>query len=548
MSDSSFDAVSLGILWDRLISIGNEIEQTLARTSFSTIARESWDLASILFDARGRILTQGTYSMPTFTGTAPFTVQHMLARFPLESLREGDILFTNNSWFGTGHNFDVNVMRPAFRDGKLVGFAFSISHLPDIGGRGFSVQNASMYEEGLQIPVVKLVSQGKLNDELIELIRMNVRVSEQVIGDIMANVTATEIGCRKLLEFLEEYDLPDLQDLADAIIDHSRIAMRRAIAETPDGVYSSETRMEGEGHDAPITLRCRITVAGERLVVDYSGTDKPVPNALNVPVCYTRAFTAYALKVLLLPEIPNNAGSVEPIEVVTEPGTILDAQPPCATASRHLVGHNVPPAIYLAMAGALPHKVQASPAFTNILNIGGVNRDGQDFVTLFFTAGGLGGMQGLDGRSMTPAPSNMRVLPTEILESLTSMTVEYRRLRTDSGGAGEFRGGLGQVYRLRNTTDRPMTVAGLGRRYQFAAPGLHGGAAGALRVYRLNDEEVHPRGRYVLQPGDTIEVFDAGGGGYGDPAKRDPKAVAQDIRLGAVSAEAARHVYGVRPG
>ncbi len=540
---TTFDAVSLGILWDRLISIGNEIEQTLARTSFSTIARESWDLASILFDAQGRILTQGAYSMPTFTGTAPFTVGHMLARFPADTLQEGDILFTNNSWFGTGHAYDVNVMRPAFRNGRLVGYAFSISHLPDIGGRGFSVQNANMYEEGLQIPVVKLVSQGVLNSELMDLVRMNVRVPEQVVGDIMANVTATEIGCRKLVEFLDEYDLPDLEGLSDAIIDHSRAAMRRAIAATPDGVYATETRMEGEGTGSPITIRCRITVDGDRIVVDYSGTDKPVPNALNVPVCYTRAFTAYALKVLLLPEIPNNAGSVEPIEVVTEPNTILDALPPCATASRHLVGHNVPPAIYVTMAGALPTKVQANPAFTNILNIGGINRDGQDFVTLFFTAGGLGAMQGLDGRSMTPAPSNMRVLPTEILESLTSMTVEYRRLRTDSGGAGQYRGGLGQVYRLRNTTAGPMTVAGLGRRYEFAAQGLHGGKDGALREYRVNGEVVHPRGRYVLQPGDTIEVFDAGGGGYGDPALRDTAALAQDVLLGNVSAAAAARDY-----
>jgi len=537
----SLDAVSLGILWDRLISISNEIEQTLARTSFSTIVRESWDLASILFDARGRTLAQGNYSMPTFVGTGPQTLAHFLARFPPETLVEGDVLVTNNSWLGTGHNFDVNVARPAFRNGRLVGFALSISHLPDVGGRGFSALNTQMYEEGLMIPPSKLVRAGRINDELIDLIRMNVRTPEQVIGDIMANVTAAETGCRKLLEFLDEYRLDSLEELADAIIAQSEAAMRRQIAALPDGVYHGEVGMEGL--EAPITIRCRIEIKGDAVLIDFAGSDAEMPASFNVPFCYTRALAAYALKILLLPHVPNNVGSVNPIEVRAPEGSILNARPPLATAARHLVGHNVIPMIFQAMAEALPEGVMANPAYTNILNLTGRNRDGQDFATLFFTAGGLGAMSGLDGRPTTPFPSNMRVLSTEVLEDLTGLTVEYRHLRTDSGGPGSFRGGVGQVYRLRNTSGHPLSVVGLGRRNDFPALGLRGGKPGAKRVYRINDAEVFPRGRYLLKPGETVEVFDAGGGGYGDPARRDRVALAADVADGLVSAEAAARDY-----
>lgn len=543
MNTSRLDAVSLGILWDRLISISNELEQTLARTSFSTILRESWDLAIILFDARGRTLAQGAFSMPTFVGTAPETLKHMLRKFPAETLREGDVIITNNAWMGTGHNFDVCLMRPAFRDGALIGYVMSISHVPDVGGRGFSALNTQMYEEGLMIPPTRLVRAGTLNDELIDLIRMNVRVAEQVIGDIMANVTAVEAGSRRLVELLDEYGLPDMQELADAIIGQSEAAMRRQIRAMPDGVHHG--RLQLEGLEGPITIACRIEIAGGRLMVDFAGSDPQVAAAFNVPFCYTRALAAYAMKLLLLPKVPNNVGSVDPIEISAPPGSVVNATPPVATAARHLVGHNIIPMIFMAMADALPDAVMANPAFTNILNIQGRNRAGEEFATLFFTAGGHGAMQGMDGNSTTPLPSNMRVLATEVLENLTGLTIEHRRLRADSGGPGEWRGGLGQHYRLVNTTAAPLNVIGLGRRNEFPALGLKGGSPGAKRVYLLDGKEVFPRGRYVLQPGQAIEVLDAGGGGYGDPAGRSRDAVRADVANGFVSAEAARRDYGM---
>lgn len=540
----NLDAVSLGILWDRLISVTNEIVQTLVRTSFSSIARENYDLSCVLFDAKGRSIAQGTMSVPVFIGTAPQTMRHMLNAIPPDQLEPGDVILTNDIWMGTGHLWDLNVMRPAFRDGRIVGYALSISHLPDIGGRGFSAINLNMYEEGLQIPICKVIKAGKLNTELIELIRMNVRVSEQVIGDLMANITATEVGCRYMLEFMDEYGLDSLEPLADAIIEQSESAMRRAIADMPDGVYRN--RIQVEAFDEPVTLACAIHIKGNRLLVDFEGTGPSLPSAINVPMCYTRAMAAYSIKALVLPHVPNNAGSVTPIEVKAPHACILDAQPPSATGARFMIGHFVTPLVFGALAKAIPDKVQADPGMTCILNVIGKNPRGREFATLYFSAGGFGALKGLDGLSATPAPSNMMVMPTETWEVLTGIRIVSRRLRADSGGPGQFRGGLGQEIVLQNDTGHPLTVFAMGARTDYPALGVCGGQPGAARSYRLNGQIIHPKGRYQLKAGDQIEILEAGGGGYGPAKLRKPAQIAADIRLGFVTREAAIRDYGYR--
>lgn len=440
---SGVDPVNLGILWDRLISITNEIVQALVRTSFSSIARENYDLSCVLFDGKGRSLAQGTMSVPVFIGTAPHTIRHMLERFPPDALEPGDVILTNDIWMGTGHLWDVNVMRPAFRNGRIVGYAMSISHLPDIGGRGLSAVNADMYEEGLQIPVTKVVRAGKLNDELIEIIRKNVRVGDQVIGDIMANIAATEVGCRHLIEFMDEYGLAELDTLSDQIIGQSEKAMRKSIAAIPDGVYRNQ--LDVEAFEEDVTLACTVTVSGDRLKIDFDGTGPAFRAAINVPLCYTRAMAVYAIKALVLPSIPNNEGSVTPVEVTAPSGCILNALPPSATGARLLVGHFVVPLIFGALADVLPDLVQGDPGMMSVYNFVGKNREGRDFTTLFFSSGGFGALKGLDGTAATPAPSNMMVMPTETWETLTGFRIVSRSLCVDSGGPGQFRGGLGSV-------------------------------------------------------------------------------------------------------
>jgi N-methylhydantoinase B len=538
------DPVDLGILWDRLISVTNEIVQTLVRTSFSSVARDNYDLSCVLFDAKGRSIAQGTMSVPVFIGTAPQTMRHMMAAIPPDTLKPGDVVITNDIWMGTGHLWDVNVMKPAFRNGEIVGYAMSISHLPDIGGRGFSAINTSMYEEGLQIPIRRIINEGQLDTEFIDLIRRNVRVPDQVVGDIMANILAVEVGCRELVAMMDEYAIDDLGPLADAVIGQSTQAMRRAITAIPDGIYRNAIPVESLNET--ITLACTITVAGASVHVDFAGTSPSVGSAINVPMCYTRAMVAYSIKALILPEIPNNEGSVTPIDVAAPEGCILNAGPPCATGARFMVGHFVAPLIFGALAEALPHQAQGDPGMMGILNVVGQNAQGREFSTLFFSAGGFGALAGLDGVAATPAPSNMMVMPSETWETMTGMRVVSRRLRPDSGGAGQYRGGLGQEIVLQNATQHPITIFTMGVRTAFPALGVCGGGAGSLRLYQVNGETVRAQGRYVLEPGDRLELHDAGGGGYGDPAARAPAAIAEDIRLGYVTPAAAQRDYGYR--
>jgi N-methylhydantoinase B len=540
---TEFDAVSLKILWDRLVSIADEIVQSLVRTSFSINVREGYDLSCVLFDGRGRSLAQGTYSVPSFTGTAPQTLAHMLKRFPPETLKPGDILMTNDPWMGTGHLYDVNVMRPVFRGERIVGYTMSITHLPDIGGPGFSATPTEVYAEGLRMPVMKLAKAGRMNDELLELIAFNVRTPEETIGDLMANVTCNEVGGRALLEFMDEYGIDDLGALSEAINDQSARAMREEILKIPDGVYSNA--IDIEAIDDPIRLAATVTVAGERVTVDFAGTSGPVRGAINVPMCYTRAWSYYVVKCLTIPSMPNNEGAVRAIDVKAPDGCVLNCNPPWPTGGRHAVGHFIVPLLMGALAPALPDKAITDVAMMNVFSVQGRNEKGDPISSLFFLAGGFGASRDDDGLSVVPAPSNMTVVPTEVWENLTSIRVEAREFLADSGGPGERRGGVGQRVAFRNDTGHPLAVAFLGQRTTFPARGLFGGKEGALRTYAVNGRPVDPKGRHLLQPGDGFVTHEAGAGGYGDPLKRPPALVLADVREGLVSVEAALREYGV---
>ena len=517
---SAYDPVSLKILWDRLVAIADELVLSLVRTSFSMIVREAYDLSCMIFDSRARLLAQGSYSVPSFTGTAPRTIAHMLAAFPADTLRPGDILITNDPWMGTGHLFDVTMMRPVFRGERLVGFTMSVTHLPDIGGKGISSDCTEIYHEGLRLPVCKLRDDGVLNTLLLDVVRANVRVPDQTIGDLMANIACNEVGGRALLEFMDEYGLDEIDSLADAVNDHSEAAMRERIVEIPDGTYDNRIQIEGPGH--PITLAASVTISGSSAAVDFDGTDGPVRASINVPFCYTVAQSYYVMKCLTIPHLPNTMGSTRPVAVTAPDGCVLNALHPWPTGGRHSVGHFVVPLLMGAMAPAVPDRVQADGAMMTIFSVQGRHRDGSDISSLFFLAGGLGAMQGLDGRDVTPGPSNMAVVPTEIWESRTGMTIETREVLPGTGGAGRWRGGDGQKVVFRNDTGHLMEIALMGQRTTFPAKGLAGGATGCLRRYEVNGEPVDPKARLLLEPGDRIAMFEAGGGGYGDPAERRP--------------------------
>jgi N-methylhydantoinase B len=538
----AIDAITLGIQWDRLISIADEIINSLVRSSFSTNVRESYDLSCIVFDSRGRAIAQGTYSVPSFTGTAPATLAAMLERFPPHTLRPGDVVMTNDPWIGTGHLFDINVMQPVFRDNRLVGYTMSVTHLPDIGGAGYSAAAREVYEEGLRLPLCLFAREGVIDEVLLDLVRANVRVPEQTVGDLLANVACTTVGARMLNELMDEYRLDSIDPLAAAILDQSERAIRDEIARLPAGTYRNAIRIEAQ--EGPLTLACAVTIANGEVTVDFAGTSDCIKYAINVPLCYTRAMTCYAIKCLTTPHIPNNEGSVRPIVLKAPPGCVLNAQPPSSTGGRHIVGHFVVPLIFGALAEIVPDRVQADSGMLNLINVQGTTRDGRGVSSIFFASGGFGALSGMDGAACTPSPSNMTGSSIEIWEDLTGMFIESKALLPDSGGAGEFRGGLGQRIEFVNDSGGELAIAFLAGRTEFAPLGICGGKPGALREVRVNGKTADPKGRYILKPGARVTTFEAGGGGYGDPARRAREAIAHDISMGFLSSQRARDDYG----
>ena len=537
----ALDPIRLGILWDRLISICDEIVEGLVRTSFSSIVREGYDVSVVLFDRDGRMFAQGNRSIPVFIGTAPTMIRNMLSKFPPDTLADGDIIVTNDPVHGTGHLFDLSVLQPVFRRGERIGYTMTITHLPDIGGMGFSAAATESFHEGLFIPVCKLYDAGRLNRFVIELIASNVRTPEQVIGDVMANVGANRLGARQLVEFMDDYGVDDLGPVSAAVRRQSEEAVRQRLRSLPDGVYRSH--VDFEGPDGPLKLACTATKTGDALAIDFAGSSGCVRSGINVPLCYSRAMALHAVKCLMAPTIPNNEGTAAPVTVTAPEGSILNAVRPWPSAGRHVVGHFVPPLVNAALADVLPEDVQADCGMADIVTFHGVRPDGGPMATLFFLAGGFGALSGLDGQSTTPGPSNMSVIPVEVWESRTGITVLEKRLLPDSGGPGAFRGGLGQEVSLRNDTGHPLKVFSMANRWRFPAAGLMGGGAGRLREHRVNGRTVPATGTAILSPGDVFTLVEAGGGGFGDPRTRAREAVARDLALGFVTPEAAREIY-----
>ena len=546
MNTETIDAVSLSIMWDRLIGITDEIISALVRSSFSTIVRESGDLSVVVLDAKGNSLAQGSYSVPSFTGTAAPTLRHMLAKFPPETLEPGDVIATNDAWMGTGHLFDINVMRPVFRSGRIVGYTISITHLPDIGGLGFGAAATQIYHEGLRLPICKLVRAGRLDEPMFDVIRSNVRVPEQVFGDLMANVTCNEVGGRQLLEFMDEYGLEELGSLSEAIRGQSERAIRDRIAALPDGTY--EGAIDIEGIDDPLRLACRAEIAGSEVSLDFAGTSPPVDRGINVPLCYTRAFACYAVKCLTVPGMPNNEGAVAPIRVSAPEDCILNAQPPYPTGGRHVTGHMIVPLVFRTLAEAAPEMVQADCGNMNIVTFQGHRPDGDPMSTIYFSTGGFGALKEFDGTDTIPGPSNMRAVPVEMWESLTGITITHKRLLPDTGGHGEARGGLGQEIEFRNETGFPFTAFCIAPRSQFPARGLFGGGDGSRRTLLVEGRTVHPKGAHTVAPGERFTMRDSGGAGFGEPANRPRAKVLADLDEGLISPSVAREVYGVETG
>ena len=538
VQQQTFDPITLQVLWSRLIAVVDEAAAALVRTSFSTVVRESYDFSVVLTDAEGNSLSQSQASIPSFIGCLPRTIKHFLAEFPTETLRPGDVFITNNPWLATGHLPDVSVARPIFRRERLVAWAASVAHAPDIGGKMRSPDARDIYEEGVQIPPMYLARAGQLDQTLLKLLRTNVRVPDQTLGDLMAQLSALEVGERGLLRLMDEYTLDDLRTLAERIISSCERAMRAAITELPDGDYQGE--LQTDGLAVPITLKMRLTVAGDEIAIDFAGSSPQVERGINCVPAYRDAYTMYGLKCALTPTVPNNDGSFRPIRITAPPGTVVSPIHPAPVGARVLIGHYMPTLVFLTLAPALPDRVIAatgSPLWC--CNQTGVDRKGRRFSTMFFHNGGMGASAHKDGGNCLTFPSNVSNTPIEVIEGQAAWRFESRELVPNSGGAGRFRGGLGQRIRLRSVAAGSMAVSFLAERTRVAAPGLFGGQPGALGEVNLNGRPIDPKVTHVVQPGDLLEIITPGGGGFGPPDERDPTSATRDRELGYVAGEKA---------
>ena len=546
-----FDPVSLAVIWSRLVGIAEECWVTLWRTAFSSIIGDTQDIACELLDANGDSLAHSSRSMPAFNLCLPRVAQWTLRTYhSLGELAEGDAIITNDPWMCAGHLPDLALITPVFRNSTLVGFVGSIAHCSDIGGSWDAPKAHEVYEEGLQIPLVKLYDRGRVNDALIAIIRQNVRNADQVIGDIHAQLSANRVGMNRLHRLMDEYGLDDLVELAAAVQSRAEVAMRNAIADIPDGVYENAVIANALGRR--LTLPVQVTVDRDRIAVAYEGAPSQVePGGVNSTLSYTEAHTMYGLKCLLTPRILSNAGCYRPLSVDAPPGSVLNCTYPAPVSIRTYTGWLCEYAVIGALARALPAKAQAHTGLATAF--GSFGRDaGRFFNDTFLMGGGQGSRADQDGRGALIFPSSARTTSIEIFELRTSVLIDCKELITDSGGAGEFRGGLGERMRLKKLTDdgEPIRFSFIVPQLDVATEGLFGGLHGPGAAIRLETdagvtENDELKGVAELRrPSDSLVFETPGGSGFGPPAGRDRRAVARDVGSGYVSEDAARDLYG----
>ncbi len=549
--DAALARIRAQIMWNRLIAVVEEQAQTLVRTAFSASVREAGDLSAGVFDLRGRMLAQAVTGTPGHVNSMAVAVGHFLERYPVGEMRAGDHYLTNDPWLGTGHLHDFTLVSPAFLEGRPVALFASTVHVVDIGGRGFGPDGRQVYEEGLCVPIMPLARAGALNQDLLAIVRANVRQPVQVEGDLFSLMACNAKGAERLREMMAEFRIGSIGPLADHICEHSRAATLEAIAKLPAGTYRNALVIDG--YDHPIELAATLTVSANGIHVDFAGTSPVSSFGINVPMLYTTAYTSFGVKCLVAPAVPNNAGSLAPITVSAPEGSILNAPRPCAVAIRHVIGHMLPDVVFgclhRALAGGAPAEGASALWIPQLRGGHGVSDTaaaGTPFDVLSFHAGGTGARPNQDGLSATAFPSGVRSVPAEIVESIAPVVIWRKEYRADSGGAGRLRGGLGQVMEIGSAENAPFSVYAMFERIDHPARGRNGGHDGAAgRVSLVSGQQLRGKGQQTIPPGERLRLELPGGGGFGDPRERDPERVRADVRDGLVSVEAAHSAYGV---
>jgi len=546
MATAPVDAIDLEIQWQRLISIMDEVDNATVKTSFSTIVGESRDFACILVDRDGVSLCQSSFSPPNFCVVLPRTTKVLLQAHPLETLREGDVLVTNDPWHGTGHLPDYIVITPVFHRGQVVAFMGTVAHLADVGGHPGDIEANDVFTEGVRVPPAKLYEAGRENRLLFEVIGGNCRVPNLVLGDLRAIVGTHQVGAKRLREFLDDYDLPNLAPLSAEIHGRSERLMRERISALPDGSY--EFGLDIDGYRQIVHLHATVTIAGSNVYVDYTGTSPQIPDAaINCTYNTTFASTFYPFKCALVPTIPNNEGLFRPIHVTAPVGSILNTTFPHPVNARAKTTNNINQVLFGALWPAFGEHAQAGSGSIWPFSVSGRTKEHGRFSVHVLPHGGRGSMRGMDGLPPIAFPHNSAVTPIEIWESQCPVMITQKALLPDSAGAGRQRGGLGQIMTFRNVGSDTISARVRPDKIFCAPPGLGGGQPGRTGEVRFNGQRIERFPILPFAPGDEIELRMPGGAGFGPVAERDRAAIARDLAAGFIGPDAARTTYGYEP-
>jgi len=547
---SNIDPITLEMFWRRFNSTVDELAATLKRTSFSTVVRDVNDYAAAIFDKDRRLLAQSPESTPGLCGPLGSMLRHMLEDNPPEGLQDGDVLIGNNPWHGSGHHNDITVATPVFLNGRIIGYCVTCCHHVDIGGRRATIESRDNYEEGLRIPHVKIFKAGELNTDVLAFIQNNVRSADTVLGDLRAQFAANHVGAQRLRTMCEERGWDDLQVVADEMIARSEVLARDEIRKIPDGVYKSVSPV-GIDDGEEVTIVCTVTIADDEMEIDFTGTSPQVRTAINCTFTYACSYTTFAVNAVLELPIKMNEGTLRPLTIKAEEGSILNCTFPAPVFARTSIGNYMAEVVFAAIAEAVPDRITAGAGSTPMWGqyFFGKRQDGGGFAPLNVVNGGLGARPDRDGVSCLSFPVNVGNTPIEVLENDVPIMIHQRALWPDSAGAGEYRGGFGQLFEVEVLEGDHGPVGDIltsfrAGRLALPVPGFLGGESAPNGELIYNGTAQYSGIQRSLKPGDTFLCRIPGGGGLGDPKNRDPERVKRDVDYGLVSESFAAEHYG----
>lgn len=553
---TSLDPIALEISWNGLRSITDECFLTIMRSAFSTNIKERHDHSTAIADAKGRLIVQAENALPIHLASMAGLMTYILKQYG-DSIAPGDIFIGNDPHVAGGtHLPDINLAIPVFGDGRLIGFVANIVHHADVGGAAIGSMSGGLdeiYKEGLRIPIVRLFSKGVLQDDMMRLLLLNMRLPEERKGDLNAQIAAARLGERRLQEVMASCSATYVENVFDQIVQRTNRRMREAISRLPDGEYTFSDLMDDDGAGTEdIRINLVVHKSGEGIVFDFEGTDEQVPGNFNLTLNATQSAVCFSLKALLDPEVPNNQGIFDAIELRAPLGSFVNCVSPASVALRANTCQRVVDVVFGALTKALPDRVigAANGANTSAVFTGIDPRTRHQYVYLETLGGGMGARATKDGKDGVQVNiTNTSNLPVEAIELEYPLRVEEYALVEDSGGAGKFRGGLG-IRRTIRPVDHECEFNGVGERFRHQPWGIFGGSAGKAGRFLILDESGQDRSlpskasRIRLAPGMAAVIETPGAGGYGPPHERDEALLQADIESGKFSPEFIAANYG----